>query len=53
MSLIQEIKQQLEIVQLAGEYVELKRQGQDSYAGLCPFHPDRTPSFNVSRAGRS
>ncbi len=47
MNLIPQIKQQLGIIQLAGEYADLKRQGPESYSGLCPFHPDKTPSFNV------
>jgi DNA primase len=36
------------IVDVVGDYVsDLKRQGRD-YAGLCPFHDDKTPSFTVS-----
>ncbi|HXH17558.1 MAG TPA: DNA primase [Chitinophagales bacterium] len=35
------------IVEVIGEYVRLKRVGSN-YAGLCPFHNEKTPSFNVS-----
>lgn len=44
---IQEIKSRLDIVEIAAEYVKLKRNGQ-SYWGCCPFHNEKTPSFSVS-----
>ncbi len=37
----------LDIVELIGEQVRLKRQGKD-FIGLCPFHNDHKPSFSVS-----
>lgn len=37
----------LKIEEVVGEYVELKKSGAN-YKGLCPFHPDTTPSFMVS-----
>lgn len=37
----------LKIEEVVGEFVELKKSGS-SYKGLCPFHPDTTPSFMVS-----
>lgn len=46
---IQEIKDQLDIVNIISEYVELKPSGQN-YVGLCPFHNEKTPSFSVSRS---
>lgn len=36
-----------QIVDVVSEFVTLKRRGVN-YLGLCPFHPDKTPSFNVS-----
>ena len=35
-------------VELVGQYLKLRRSGSN-YQGLCPFHHERTPSFNVSR----
>ena len=44
---IEQVREATDIVQLIGEYVQLKRSGK-SYRGLCPFHAERTPSFYVS-----
>ncbi len=38
---------QLNIVEVIGEYVDLKKTGSN-YKGLCPFHKDTNPSFMVS-----
>ena len=47
MSVIDEIKARLDIVDLVGETVKLRRTGKN-YIGFCPFHPNtRTPSFVV------
>lgn len=43
------IRSGVDIVELIGEYVPLKRAGQN-YMGLCPFHQEKTPSFSVSPA---
>lgn len=43
---IPEIKERLDIVELAGRVTRLRRSGK-SYSGLCPFHSERTPSFHV------
>ncbi len=47
MSQIDEIKSRLDIVDLIGESVKLRRTGKN-YSGLCPFHNEKTPSFIVS-----
>jgi DNA primase len=45
-SFADKVKQQADIVRVVGEYVRLKKAGQ-SFIGLCPFHSEKTPSFNV------
>jgi DNA primase len=44
---VEQVKQKIEIVELIGERVNLKRAGQN-FKGLCPFHSEKTPSFFVS-----
>lgn len=43
---INQILQSSNIVDVIGEYVDLKRSGS-SFKGLCPFHNEKTPSFTV------
>ncbi|WP_105145326.1 DNA primase [Streptococcus suis] len=43
---ITEIKQALNIVDVVGETIALTKAGRN-YIGLCPFHGEKTPSFNV------
>ena len=40
------VKQQADIVRVVGEYIRLKKSGQN-FTGLCPFHGEKTPSFAV------
>ncbi len=49
MDFAEQLKSQLNIVEVIQQYVPLKRQGAGArYVGLCPFHSENTPSFNVN-----
>jgi DNA primase len=45
-SFAEKVKQQADIVRVVGEYVRLKKSGQN-FTGLCPFHAEKSPSFAV------
>ncbi|RYY50285.1 MAG: DNA primase [Chitinophagaceae bacterium] len=44
---IQKIQSQIDILDIVGSYVKLKKRGAN-YLGLCPFHNEKSPSFTVS-----
>ena len=44
---VQQIKDRVNIVDVVGQYVTLRRAGR-TYSRQCPFHKERTPSFHVS-----
>jgi DNA primase len=44
---IAQVRDRARIDQVIGEYVALRRAGAGSVKGLCPFHDEKTPSFNV------
>lgn len=46
-SKIDEILEQTDLYNLVNEVVPLKKAGGASFKGLCPFHSEKTPSFNV------
>lgn len=46
---VREVADRLSILEVVSDYVQLKRSGAN-YLGLCPFHAEKTPSFNVNPA---
>ncbi len=44
----EELRQRLDLVDVVGGYVSLKRASANSYKGLCPFHADKNPSMTVT-----
>ncbi|MGO0060536.1 DNA primase [Brevibacillus fluminis] len=44
---VQQVRSAVDIVDIIGEYVQLKKSGR-ALVGLCPFHSEKSPSFNVN-----
>ena len=44
----QTVKQQADIVKVIESYLRLQSAGAQRFKGLCPFHKEKTPSFNVN-----
>ncbi len=44
---IEEVRHRSDIVEVIGEHVRLQKRGKN-FLGLCPFHSEKTPSFNVN-----
>ena len=42
---IEEVRTSSNIVDVIGSYVHLQKKGSN-YFGLCPFHPEKSPSFS-------
>ena len=42
------VKQQADIVKIVEGYIRLRKAGAQNWTGLCPFHKEKSPSFNVN-----
>ncbi|GAB6180104.1 DNA primase [Desulfotomaculum defluvii] len=47
-SVIEEIRQRTDIVEVISRYINLEKRGKN-YLALCPFHQEKTPSFNINQ----
>ncbi|MEI6532705.1 MAG: DNA primase [Candidatus Roizmanbacteria bacterium] len=47
-SVIEEVKQKIDIVQFIGKYIQVKKSGRN-YKAICPFHQEKSPSFYISQ----
>jgi DNA primase len=47
MDFVEQLKSQVRIEDVVGEYVKLRKSGPSRFMGLCPFHNEKTPSFTV------
>ncbi|MDC0228073.1 CHC2 zinc finger domain-containing protein [Alphaproteobacteria bacterium] len=48
MDLKEEIKNSIKLSHVVGKNLSLKRRDKSNYVALCPFHKEKTPSFNIS-----
>ena len=48
-SIVDEVRSRSDIVSVIGSYISLQK-SSSNYVGLCPFHNEKTPSFNVNPA---
>ena len=46
---VQQVMQRIDIVEVIGNFLSMKKRGAN-YLALCPFHNEKTPSFNVNPA---
>ncbi len=48
MDLKEEIKNSIKLSEVIGKNLSLKKRDNSNYVALCPFHKEKTPSFNIS-----
>ncbi|MBZ5725680.1 MAG: DNA primase [Acidobacteriia bacterium] len=48
MEFVEQLKSSVNILNVIGEWVRLRKSGVNRYTGLCPFHSEKTPSFSVN-----
>jgi len=44
----EELREKVDIVEYLSQYLTIKKRGKN-YVALCPFHPDKNPSLNISK----
>jgi len=44
---VNQVRAAVDIIDVVGEYVQLRKSGR-AFVGLCPFHSEKSPSFNVN-----
>jgi len=44
----EELREKVDIVEFLSQYLNIKKRGKN-YVALCPFHPDKNPSLNISK----
>src|SRR5439155_22522542 len=49
---VDQIKSRLNLVEVVQQYVPLRKRGRE-LCGLCPFHPEKTPSFKLNEQQQS
>lgn len=49
----QELRERISINSVASQYVTLKKSGENTWKGLCPFHTEKTPSFVIDSVRKS
>src|SRR5687768_13887233 len=49
---IEELRNRTSIVDVAAEYMQLRKAGSGRFKALCPFHQEKTPSFSID-AGKN
>jgi DNA primase len=47
MDFARQVKDSVDIANVIGDFVRLKKQGSSRFVGLCPFHTEKSPSFSV------
>lgn len=47
MEFVRILKSRVDIVKVIGESIPLRASGPNRFVGICPFHPEESPSFTV------
>ena len=50
---LRELQERLSIVELVGQYVQLKHKGRGDHWGRCPFHNEKSASFKVNETRKA